>query len=219
MPRLTTRKCDSTSAKGPPASSAFWSFRAADPDCRPASQEFLAQLLVPCDPSCIPTAAISTFDNSSTLLSRLKLSLFDKMGASEAGPGVGFEFPRFDVAWKKRDLLLFASSMGLRIRMSCTFSTYVPPSQFGPSHRESETARHIKTFSLTPTTGTQPLLRRLPHLSHHPPLQTHRLRSHRLLRPLQLYPHRRRPQFRHQACARRRAQNGVPQAHPREQRG
>ena len=112
MPRLTTRKCDSTSAKGPPASSAFWSFRAADLDRRPASQEFLAQLLVPYDPSCIPTAARSTFENFSLLLSRLKLSLFDKMGASEAGPGVGFEFPRFDVAWKKRDLLLFASSIG-----------------------------------------------------------------------------------------------------------
>lgn len=32
--------------------------------------------------------------------------------ASEAGPGVGFEFPRVDVAWKKRDLLLFAASIG-----------------------------------------------------------------------------------------------------------
>jgi hypothetical protein len=34
------------------------------------------------------------------------------MGASEAGPGVGFEFPSFEVAWKKRDLLLFAASIG-----------------------------------------------------------------------------------------------------------
>ncbi|KAL1610231.1 hypothetical protein SLS60_001896 [Paraconiothyrium brasiliense] len=30
----------------------------------------------------------------------------------EQGPGVGFEFPAFEVAWKKRDLLLFAASIG-----------------------------------------------------------------------------------------------------------
>jgi hypothetical protein len=34
------------------------------------------------------------------------------MGASEVGPGVGFEFPSFEVSWKKRDLLLFAASIG-----------------------------------------------------------------------------------------------------------
>jgi hypothetical protein len=32
--------------------------------------------------------------------------------SGEAGPGVGFEFPSFDVAWLKRDLLLFATSIG-----------------------------------------------------------------------------------------------------------
>jgi len=32
--------------------------------------------------------------------------------SNEAGPGVGFEFPSFDVAWLKRDLLLFATSIG-----------------------------------------------------------------------------------------------------------
>jgi hypothetical protein len=31
---------------------------------------------------------------------------------SEQGPGVGFEYPPFDVAWTKRDLLLFAASIG-----------------------------------------------------------------------------------------------------------
>lgn len=33
-----------------------------------------------------------------------------KMG--EQGPGVGFEFPTFEVSWVKRDLLLFAASIG-----------------------------------------------------------------------------------------------------------
>ncbi|EAT84738.2 hypothetical protein HBH56_048340 [Parastagonospora nodorum] len=31
---------------------------------------------------------------------------------NQAGPGVGFEFPSFEVTWLKRDLLLFASSIG-----------------------------------------------------------------------------------------------------------
>lgn len=30
----------------------------------------------------------------------------------ELGPGVGFEFPSFEVTWMKRDLLLFAASIG-----------------------------------------------------------------------------------------------------------
>jgi hypothetical protein len=30
----------------------------------------------------------------------------------ELGPGVGFEFPSFEVSWLKRDLLLFANSIG-----------------------------------------------------------------------------------------------------------
>ncbi len=30
----------------------------------------------------------------------------------ELGPGVGFEFPSFEVKWLKRDLLLFATSIG-----------------------------------------------------------------------------------------------------------
>ena len=34
-----------------------------------------------------------------------------KMG-KESGPGVGFEFPSFEVKWLKRDLLLFANSIG-----------------------------------------------------------------------------------------------------------
>jgi hypothetical protein len=31
---------------------------------------------------------------------------------NEAGPGVGFEFPSYEVKWLKRDLLLFAASIG-----------------------------------------------------------------------------------------------------------
>jgi len=29
-----------------------------------------------------------------------------------AGPGVGFEFPRTEVSWLKRDALLFANTIG-----------------------------------------------------------------------------------------------------------
>lgn len=31
---------------------------------------------------------------------------------SESGPGVGFEYPPVKVTWMKRDLLLFANSIG-----------------------------------------------------------------------------------------------------------
>lgn len=30
----------------------------------------------------------------------------------ESGPGVGFEFPPVEVSWLKRDVLLFANSIG-----------------------------------------------------------------------------------------------------------
>jgi len=30
----------------------------------------------------------------------------------DLGPGVGFEYPSFEVKWLKRDLLLFANSIG-----------------------------------------------------------------------------------------------------------
>ncbi len=32
--------------------------------------------------------------------------------SDKAGPGVGFEFPNYEVSWLKRDLLLFATSIG-----------------------------------------------------------------------------------------------------------
>ncbi len=32
---------------------------------------------------------------------------------ADAGPGVGFEYPRFEVSWTERDLLLFAASIGV----------------------------------------------------------------------------------------------------------
>lgn len=31
-----------------------------------------------------------------------------------SGPGVGFEFPRTEVSWLKRDVLLFANSIGCK---------------------------------------------------------------------------------------------------------
>lgn len=32
-----------------------------------------------------------------------------------SGPGVGFEYPPIEVAWLKRDLLLFANSIGVNV--------------------------------------------------------------------------------------------------------
>ena len=33
--------------------------------------------------------------------------------SEKTGPGVGFEFPSYEVSWLKRDLLLFAASIGV----------------------------------------------------------------------------------------------------------
>lgn len=50
--------------------------------------------------------------------------------SDKAGPGVGFEFPSYEVSWLKRDLLLFATSIGatypdelhfLYVRPLCSF--------------------------------------------------------------------------------------------------
>jgi hypothetical protein len=50
----------------------------------------------------------------------------------ELGPGVGFEFPSFEVKWLKRDLLLFAASIGAAypeelhfLYVSCDLDSYV----------------------------------------------------------------------------------------------
>lgn len=46
---------------------------------------------------------------------------------NESGPGVGFEFPSFEVKWLKRDLLLFANSIGATYPDELHF-LYVSPS-------------------------------------------------------------------------------------------
>lgn len=48
----------------------------------------------------------------------------------ELGPGVGFEFPPVQVSWLKRDLLLFAHSIGVTYPDELHF-LYV--SQFSPA--------------------------------------------------------------------------------------
>jgi hypothetical protein len=102
-------RIDATSANRAPLSGAS---RAADLNCRHAAyNRHLARLLVPYHPSSILTAARPPSKNYSPFTFFYGLA-FDDMGASEAGPGVGFEFPSFEVAWKKRDLLLFAASIG-----------------------------------------------------------------------------------------------------------
>ena len=49
-------------------------------------------------------------------LTHIRIALnfsFESHNMSEkAGPGVGFEFPSYEVSWLKRDLLLFAASIG-----------------------------------------------------------------------------------------------------------
>lgn len=53
---------------------------------------------------------------------------------NEAGPGVGFEFPSFEVTWLKRDLLLFASSIGATYPDELHFLYVSPTANNSPLH-------------------------------------------------------------------------------------
>lgn len=76
-----------------------------------------------------------------------------------SGPGVGFEYPPVPVTWHKRDVLLFANSIG------CTVDElhflYV-----GNSKLSTCGARWLKCGS-----GTTPQLLRLPHLFYYSAIQ------------------------------------------------
>lgn len=69
----------------------------------------------------------------------------------QKGPGVGFEYPAIEVAWGKRDLLLFANSIG------CTVDEL---------HFLYVSSPHvIATFVIAKTvSGTAPAICRLPNL-------------------------------------------------------
>lgn len=58
----------------------------------------------------VPTSAFISFQDLHRS-SSIALAPVITMG-NEAGPGVGFEYPSFEVKWLKRDLLLFAASIG-----------------------------------------------------------------------------------------------------------
>ncbi|KAI0997171.1 hypothetical protein K3495_g11015 [Podosphaera aphanis] len=51
-----------------------------------------------------------------------------------SGPGVGFEFPSIEVAWLKRDLLLFASSIGCKADELQFLYEYHPDFQMFPTY-------------------------------------------------------------------------------------
>ena len=73
-----------------------------------------------------------------------------------SGPGAGFEYPPVEVSWLKRDVLLFANSIG------CTADElhflYVCPFHY----------IYFSNISKQDV-GIAPKLRRLPHLPHYPP--------------------------------------------------
>jgi hypothetical protein len=93
--------CDSNLGK----TGAPHSFKLTVRDCRPAqTSKTVRDLRVSC--TCL-TNLVALLHTSSKLTYQSAI----KMG-NEAGPGVGFEFPSFEVKWLKRDLLLFAASIG-----------------------------------------------------------------------------------------------------------
>lgn len=85
--------------------------------------------------------------------------------SEKAGPGVGFEFPSYEVSWLKRDLLLFAASIG---------ATYPEELHFLYVSFLYELDSNLgREFKLTASLGTAPPVRRLPYIPHYSALQTH----------------------------------------------
>ena len=80
----------------------FEAHQAGNRDCRPAHTSTFASTHIP-KHYIIPTR------------NRVALALHHRTiytMSEKAGPGVGFEFPSYEVSWMKRDLLLFAASIG-----------------------------------------------------------------------------------------------------------
>lgn len=120
------------------------------PTCRPCSRAFQSAYII-----------ISTF-----------------IMGKELGPGVGFEFPSYEVKWLKRDLLLFANSIGATYPDELHF-LYVSISSGIKTHPQSLYTQATNfVMHLTCPAGAPSLVCRLSDLSYHPPFQAHGPRSH-----------------------------------------
>lgn len=53
---------------------------------------------------------------------------------SNANPGAGFEYPAVEVSWLKRDVLLFATSIGCTVDELQFLYVRLPPLQFQATH-------------------------------------------------------------------------------------
>lgn len=72
-----------------------------------------------------------------------------------SGPGAGHEFPPQEVSWQKRDVLLFANSIGCK----------ADELHFLYVRRDTLIFRFFATYAkLNPRLGTPPKFRCLPHL-------------------------------------------------------
>jgi len=74
-----------------------------------------------------------------------------------SGPGAGFEYPPSEVSWLKRDVLLFANSIGCTADELHFLYVQLP---MDPA---------AETLMLTPLPGTSSQLQRLPDLRNGPP--------------------------------------------------
>lgn len=81
-----------------------------------------------------------------------------------SGPGVGFEYPAQSVSWLKRDLLLFANSIGATADE--LHFLYVSSCKSGKHAICLDLGEQLKIDSRP--TGTSPQLRRLSYLPRHP---------------------------------------------------
>ena len=130
----------------------FGTPRAGNRDCRPAHTSTFA------------SADLPKYQSTPTH-NRIALALHQSIYtmSEKAGPGVGFEFPSYEVSWMKRDLLLFATSIG---------ATYPDELQFlYVSGATCPMAQRILEANCYP--GIAPQVRCFPYIPNYPAFQAH----------------------------------------------
>ena len=134
----------------------FGAPQAGNRDCRPAHTSTFASAYVP---------KHKTIPTHNRIASTLHYSIYTM--SEKAGPGVGFEFPSYEVSWMKRDLLLFATSIG---------ATYPDELQFlYVSGATRPIAQRIVDANWHPGIASQ--VRCFPYIPNYPAIQAHGSRS------------------------------------------
>lgn len=135
-----------------------------------------------------------------------------------SNPGAGFEYPPTEVSWLKRDVLLFANSIGctadeLHFLYVCLLLLHTCPQHSNSSFRNCTQTLPFSLHIPSSSVSYPSLLIQIS-LLHKSSIQAHKPRSNRLLRHLSSHPNPRCAQTRLQASPRRSTLPHFPQAPP-----